>query len=333
VPISPQQLPARLKQGLSPAYLLAGEEPLLVEECRDQVLAAARADGFTERELLEVDGRFDWDRLGGMASAASLFAPRRIIDLRLPSGKPGTDGAKALGEQLDRADPDLLLMVSCDKWDAGSRKAKWAKAFDSRGTRVDIWKLKAAELPGWIAGRMRAAGLQPDQEAIMALANRLEGNLLAARQEIEKLALLTGGGPISADDVMLSVADSTRFDAFLLMERMLAGNLADALRMTSGLQRSGVAIQMVCGALVFELRNLEAVLHALGSGETEAAVFQRLRIWPARQGAMRAAVRRISPQALAAAFGQLSLIDRQSKGRANGSPWQELDRLAIALCA
>ena len=314
-------------------YLLGGEEQLLLEECRDQVIAAARAEGFAERELIEANARFDWEELDVMATAPSLFSPRRIIDLRLPTGKPGVEGAKCLNAWVERADPDLLLIVSCEHWDASSRKAKWATNLDRAGTRVDIWKLKPAELPRWIQQRMHAAGLEPDREAVLALADRLEGNLLAARQEIEKLALLKGAGPVSVEDVLRSVADSARFDAFLLLERILAGNLPESLRVAGGLQRSGVAIQLVTGALVCELRSLEAYIMVTRSGEPEAAVFRRLAIWQQRQGGGACRRRRVSRATLAGPSAGSAKLDRQSKGRADGDPWHELNRLAIALCA
>ncbi len=333
MPLKPDQFTAKLQQGLAPLYLFAGPEPLLVQECRDQVFAAAAAQGFTERDLLEADHRFDWDRLEETAGAPSLFAQRRILDLRLPTGKPGQAGGKALTAWADQPDPDTLLVVSCEQWDAGSRKAKWAQALDRAGVRVDIWPVRPAELPRWIGGRMQTAGLQPDREAVMVLAERLEGNLLAAQQEIDKLALLKGQGPVSVDDVLQSVADSSRFDAFLLVERIMEGNLADGLRVALGLQRTGVAIQLVTGALARELRTVEAYRMAMAGGENESVVFRKLNVWQSRQGALRAAARRLDGKRLADAWYRLTEMDRQSKGRAGGDPWHSLDHLVCRLCA
>lgn len=327
------QLPARLEKGLDPVYLLAGAEPLLVQECRDRVLATARAQGFEEREILHADARFDWSELSAAGGEPSLFARRKIVDLRLPTGKPGQDGAKALAEWCGAADQDTLLVISCEQWEASSRKSKWAATLDRAGCRVDIWPVKPAELPGWIAARMKAAGLAPDREAVMVLAERLESNLLAAQQEIEKLALLKGGGPVSADDVLQAVADSSRFDAFTLTESLMAGDLANALRVALGLRRTGVPIQMVAGALAMQLRTLDGYRQALAAGEPEGAVFRRLYVWQSRQNALRSAARRVGPGRLADAFGDLSLLDRQSKGQAPGDPWHQLDRLAVSLCA
>lgn len=332
MPLRAEQLPAALQRGLAPLYLIGGPEPLLVQECRDQVFKAARAAGFTERDILQVDRHFDWDTLGSLAAAPSLFASRRIVDLRLPTGKPGTDGAKALVEWAERPDPDNLLVISCEEWDTGSRKSKWAGTLDRIGTRVDIWPVRADELPGWIGRRMRAAGLVADERAVAVLAERVEGNLLAAQQEIDKLLLQKGPGPVGEQDVLAVVADSSRFDAFLLVDRILAGDRPDGLRVATGLKRTGVAVQLVTGALYRELRILDAFSQALRSGQNESAAFRALNVWQSRQGPMRAAARRLSPTRLAAAFDVLALMDRQSKGQADGDPWHSLDRLVCSLC-
>ncbi len=333
MPIRLEQLPGHLRSGLSPVYLFAGPEPLLVQECRDLVRQAAAEQGFLEREILHVERGFDWDRLGASSATPSLFAERKIIDLRMPTGKPGREGAQALSEWVAAPDPDTLLIVSCEQWEPSSRKSKWADALGKAGTRIDIWQVKQEDLPKWISGRMRAAGLEPDREAVMILSDRLEGNLLAVQQEIEKLRLIKGQGPVSAADVLQSVADSSRFDAFLLVERVMQGNLADALRVASGLRRIGVPMQLITGAVYRELRVLESFRTAVLAGEAESAAFRKLNIWRSRQAPLRQAAGRIDDQRLDEAFRGLALMDRQSKGRASGDPWHALDHLVLGLCA
>jgi DNA polymerase-3 subunit delta len=333
MPIRPEQLPAHLQRGLVPVYLIGGPEPLLVQECRDQVCQAAREQGFLERELLQVERGFDWAELDRAGAEPSLFAARKVIDLRLPTGKPGQPGARALIEWATRPDPDLLLVISCEQWDKGSRSSRWAAALDKVGLRVDVWPVRPEQLPGWIENRMHSRGLEPDRDAVMMLAERLEGNLLAARQEIEKLALLKGEGRVSGDDVLQAVADSSRFDAFLLVERILAGNLADGLRVALGLRRTGIPLQLVTGALVRELRALEAFRLAVAAGESEDLAFRRLNIWRNRQAPMRQAAARLDSRRLFDAFRALSRMDRQSKGQAGGDAWHSLDRLVCELCA
>lgn len=324
------QLAGSLKRGLAPIYLVGGEEPLLLLECCDQIRAAAKAQGFVERELLQVEQGFDWSALR-QAAAPSLFATRKIIDLRLRTGKPGRDGAKALGEWADSPDPDMLLLVSCEKWDRSSRTSKWAGRLAKAGQQIDIWPIKAQELPAWLEQRMQQHGMQPEPEVLRLLADRLEGNLLAARQEIDRLALIKGAGVITVSDVMEVVADSSRFDAFILAEHMLTGNLREGLRVVAGLKRMDTPLPLLLGALVRELKMVEAYRLAMRGGEQETMVFRRLNIWQNRQHNVRMAARRLGTLKLFNAFKMLALIDRQSKGRAAGDPWQSVDSLMIQL--
>ena len=324
------QLAGSLQRGLAPVYLIGGEEPLLLQECCDQIRQAAKEQGYIERELLQVEKSFDWSELQ-QAAAASLFATQKVIDLRLRTGKPGREGARVLSEWADAPDPNMVLLVSCEQWDAGSRKSKWANKLGEAGQRVDIWPVKAQELPDWLEQRMLQHGMQPEPEVVRILADRLEGNLLAARQEIDRLALIRGAGAITVDDVMKVVADSSRFDAFALAEHMLTGNLRDGLRVAAGLKRMETPLPMLLGALLRELKTTEAFRLAMRAGEPEAAVFRRLNVWYNRQNTIRMAARRLNTLRLFGAFKQLSLIDRQSKGRAAGNPWQSIDTLLLQL--
>jgi DNA polymerase-3 subunit delta len=223
-------------------------------------------------------------------------------------------------------------MVSCEKWDSGIRKSKWASVLARAGVLVEIWPVKPGQLPQWIRGRMIASGLDPDPDAVAMLADLVEGNLLAAQQEIDKLVLLKPGERVSAEDVTRAVANSARFDAFRLVECALLGQLGECLRVASGLQRTGVAIQAVSGALYRELTLADTVRAAVSAGESESDVFGKLRVWQSRQGPMRQLLRRLNETALGESFRALALIDRQSKGRAGGDPWQTLDRLLVRLC-
>jgi len=331
--IRPDQLSALLEQSLAAVYLVAGSEPLLVQECRDLILQAAHRQGFTERTVHDVDKGFEWGRLSEDSATLSLFASRRIVDVRLPTGRPGREGAEALQDIVAAADPDLLFLITCGQWDAAQRKSKWAASIARAGVLVEVWPVKPHQLPQWIRTRMKSAGLQPDAEAVTLLADLVEGNLLAAQQEIEKLRLLDHGPRVTVDDVSRAVANSARFDAFRLVECVLAGQLGESLRVAAGLRRADVAIQLVCGAFYRELTLAQAARAAVHGGESEQAVFRRLRIWPARQGPMRAAMRRLGAEAFDDGFRALARIDRQSKGRAAGDPWHTLDQLLCNLCA
>jgi DNA polymerase-3 subunit delta len=330
--IKPEQLPGLLQRSLAPVYLIAGTEQLLVQECRDAVIHAAQAQGFSERSVYDVNRGFSWDELAQDSSAPSLFASRRILDLRLPTGKPGTDGSRALVELAQSTDPDTLLLVSSGDWSAAMRKLKWVKELAKVGVVVEIWPIKPQQLPGWIRQRMKRSGLEPEPGAVALLAELVEGNLLAAQQEIDKLLLLDHAGRVTVDDVARAVANSARFDSFRLVECALQGSLDECLRVAAGLQRTGVPIQVVTGAMYRELSVADQVRSATSAGENEAAVFGRLRIWPARQGPMRRALGRLSDVHFGEVFQALGLIDRQSKGRAAGDAWQTLDRLLWFLC-
>ena len=212
------QLQQSLAQSIAPIYLIAGAEPLLVQEGRELVIEAAAKQGYDERELVVAEARFDWENELLAAGAPSLFTQRKVIDLRLASGKPGKTGSQALVSWAENPVPDTVLVLSFGSWEAASRKAKWSKTIDQAGVVVEVWPLKANELPAWISQRMSAAGLSADQDVVAMLADLVEGNLLAAQQEIDKLAMLKGGEAVTVADVEGSVVNSSRFDGFRLAE-------------------------------------------------------------------------------------------------------------------
>jgi DNA polymerase-3 subunit delta len=308
--IKPEHLPGLLQRSLAPVYLIAGTEQLLVQECRDQVIRAALNQGFAERVVHDIGKNFDWEQMQQESAAPSLFASRKILDLRLPTGKPGTQGAKALVELAQATDPDVLLLVSAGDWSSAMRKLKWVTQLAKVGVLVEIWPVKPAQLPAWIRQRMKSAGLDPEPAAVTLLAELVEGNLLAAQQEIDKLLLLDHAARVTVDDVSRAVASSARFDAFRLVECALQGQLDECLRVAAGLQRTGVAIQAVTGAIYRELGIAEAARSAMSAGESESAVFGRLRIWQARQGPVRRLLQRLS----ALQFGEARPAKQGSRG-------------------
>jgi DNA polymerase-3 subunit delta len=332
VRIKPDQLPDLLGRSLAPVYLIAGPEPLLVQECRDLVIEAAHKQGFAERDTFQVEGRFNWDDLEEASGTMSLFSSRRILDIRIPSSKPGIDGAKRLTRLVEAADPDTLLLVSGGEWSKKVSTTKWAGTLASAGVLVEIWPLHPHQLPAWINTRMKRAGLSADPDAISLLAQLVEGNLLAAQQEIDKLLLSGIEHRLTVEDISQAVADSSRFSGFRLIECMLAGNLSGSLRVAAGLKRTGTAIQMVVAVLQNELQLLAAAMSARAAGENEASFFKRMRIWQARQTPIRQALGRLTAEHLDRSLTSLALIDRQGKGMARGDPWQTLDRLLCDLC-
>src|SRR5690606_34729471 len=216
--LRPEQLGAALAKQLAPIYLVSGDEPLLIQESCDQIRAAARKNGFSERELYHVETSFDWNQLLSAANSLSLFAEKKIIELRMPSGKPGDKGGKILQEYAESPAPDNLLLIITEKLDGAVQKSKWFKAVESFGQHIQVWPVTAAQLPRWIGLRLQSAGLRADSDAIDLLVSRIEGNLLAAVQEIEKLKLLADNNHINYELMASVVADSARYDVFGLAD-------------------------------------------------------------------------------------------------------------------
>jgi len=331
VRLRPEQLAARLGQDLPPVCLVSGDEPFQLEEAAASVREAAKAAGHTSREVFWAETGFDWPRLAGAADSLSLFAEKRLVELRLPSGKPGAEGGKVLAAWSENPPPDTLLLIIAGKLDKAQQNTKWFKAVDKAGVVVQVWPVEAAALPAWIARRMQARGMQPTPEAVALLAERVEGNLLAADQELEKLRLLTGGGPVDADQVAAAVSDSARYDVFGLVDAALAGDAARAARMLFGLRGEGVAANLVLWALTRELRALAAMSRALAAGQPQAAVFKAHRVWDKRKGPVQAALRRHPARRWQALLWQAGELERVVKGQAPGSPWEELLQLTLKI--
>jgi DNA polymerase-3 subunit delta len=333
--LRPDALHGHLAKGaLAPVYLIAGEEPLLIEESLDALRSAARAAGFSEREVLHVEAGFDWGRLRAARDALSLFAERRIIELRLPGGKPGADGARALQEYAEAPATDTLLLVVTGKLDARQRKSAWVRALAGAGVSVYAWPLRAGELPRWLVARLQSRGLQADREAVVELARRAEGNVMAAAQEIDKLLLIHGPGRLTGDGVRAAVTDSARFDVFDLPTAVLAGDRARVLRVLGGLREEGEEPFGILGLLARDLRVLAGLqaVHGRGGASPEP-VFSRHRIWKNQQPRYWQVATRTRAGAWARLLAKASLVDRVIKGAARGRAWDELVQLAIDMAS
>ncbi len=289
-------LAAELAAGLRPVYLVSGEEPLLVGEAADAIRACARERGFSERNVHFVDRSTDWDALRASTGNLSLFAARRIIEVRMPSGKPGVSGAKALLALAAGADPDVLLLVLTERLDAQAQNSEWVRAIESRGVWVAVPRVTAERLPDWLRARCLRAGLRPDAEALALLAARTEGNLLAADQEITKLALLGGSGALGAAAIREAVEDSARFSLFALGGALSQRDAARALRVLDGLRAEGEEPPLVLWSVLQVLR---------------------------RRGADRTTARHAA---------RAMRVDRMVKGRLAGDAWDELALLVAELC-
>lgn len=329
--LKPEQLADHLIGEPAPVYLLYGDEPLLVQEAADAVRARARDAGFTSREVLVADRDFEWARLQETSASLSLFAERRLLELRMPTGKPGREGADAVCTYAERPPEDCLLLVLCGKLEPAQRNSRWVKALDAAGVSIAVWPVDRARLPAWIGQRMRAAGLRPAPEAVELLADRVEGNLLACAQEIEKLRLLHGEGELGADAVAASVADSARFDVFKLVDALLAGEAARGVRILNGLRAEGVEPALVVWAIARELHGLAPMVRECARGGAPEQIMARHRVWAGRRRVVGAALKRLRPAALGSLLQRTARADRLAKGLAPGNLWDELVQLSLAI--
>ena len=322
--LRPEQLAAALSRGLAPIYLISGDEPLLVQEACDQVRKAARDRQFTERELYHADAGFDWNQILSSANSLSLFADKKIIELRITSGKPGDKGSKMLADYASAPADDTLLLVVMPKADAAAQKSKWLKAIEERGIHVQIWPITPAQLPRWIGNRLQQSGLQADSSAIDLLASRVEGNLLAAAQEIEKLALLTRDKTISYELMASAVADSARYDIFGLTDKALQGDARAAVKTLQGLRTEGTEPITILWALTRDIRALNQIAAATAQGKSFDSAAKSAGIRDKRIPLVRAALQRMRPAQPGLLLRKANAIDKAIKGMRAAEPWDEL---------
>ncbi len=329
--IQANQLSSYLGKSLAPCYLVTGDEHLLVAEALDAIRAAARDQGFTTRDLHVAATGFDWNQLRASAGNLSLFAEKQIIELRLPTGKPGRVGGQAIVDMIAHAGPELLFVVSTPKLDRSSASSKWAKAIEGAGMMVQVWPIGVRDLPGWIAARMRREGLDPDRGAVNLIAERVEGNLLAASQEIEKLRLLHGEGKVSADDVSHAVANSSRYDVYKLADAALAGDAKRALRILAGLRAEGVEPVIVMWSLTRELRTLAKLDDIIRQGQDLSGGMQKAGVWRNRQGLVRSCVGRHQHGDFHRLLKLARRADAAAKGQLQADPWQLATEIILGL--
>ncbi len=323
--LSAEQLPAALARGLAGMYLISGDEPLLVGEAADLVRAAARAAGHADRSVFFIDRSFAWDELRHAGQSMSLFAERRLFELRMPSGKPDK-GAEQLAKMAADPPPDIVCLVITDKLDKKVSDAPWVRAVEKHGVWVPVWPVATAALPAWLGARARLLKTEIEPAAAQLIVERVEGNLLAAKQELEKLSLLSNGAPISADLVLRSVGDSARYDVFQLAEAAAAGDAGRALRVLLGLKSEGVEPALILWALVRELRGMWQARERDRLRSSDRAGGWNLAATPSPR-----ALARTKKLPLARLLVQAGHTDRVIKGLAAGDAWSALTALAGSL--
>jgi len=333
VKVYADKLQAQLAKGLAPIYVIAGDEPLLTGEVADSVRAAAREQGFDERDSHTVvnAAQFKWeDCFRGLANL-SLFASRKIVEIRLPNGKPGREGGAALTTLAQDPPPDNLFLIHLPKLDGTSKKAKWAKTLEGAGVWVDVYPPEPQQLPRWLSARAQQAGITLDAEAAQALAMRTEGNLLAAQQELNMLALLMPGETVTAEHIAGSVADGARFDLFQLSDAAVGQDVRRALRVLHGLRREGTADPLISWALAREAVRLSDMWVDLQNGASADKVFAKHRIWKKQQAAYHRALKAHNRASLERMVARAGFTDRAVKGAEGVTPLTALLELVLLI--
>lgn len=327
--ITSEELPRQLSSGLKPLYVVYGDALLLAIEAADNIRAAARTAGYEERETFIAEQYFKWAELRNSAQSLSLFASRKVIDLRIPSGKPGVEGGQALQDYCNNLSPDVLTLISLPKLDSAARKSQWFATLEKRGVMICADDVPRSALPQWIAGRLARQGQSADPVTLEFLADRCEGNLLAAFQEIQKLGLLFPAGMLSFEQVKDAVMDVARYDIAKLSEAMLNGNSERFVRILDGLRAEGTATVLVLWAISEDIRALGRVLQATQRGGNIGNALRDARVWGAKQSLIESAARRIKLPLIERTMQQAARVDKTIKGLRRGDVWDELLQLGM----
>ncbi len=327
--LKPEQLADNLQKKLAPVYFLYGDEPLQIDELSDAIRQSAKKTGFLNREILSTENAFEWHELSTKANSLSIFDDKKILDIRVPAANFGNEGTKALQQYCEHLPQDTLLMISSGKLNSSSLKTKWFEAIDKVGVTIQVRPLDGQELLQWLHGRLQKRGLSTDNDGLRLLASRIEGNLLAAVQEIEKLYILYGSGHLTTTQIFEVVADSSRFDVFKLVDSVLNANLNRIFKILEGLKNEGIAAPVILWALTRETRNLAKIKYAIVQGQSKDSVFRQYQIWDKRISLISNALARLSYANLHDALLLAGKADRQTKGRETGDSWETI--LAVCL--
>ena len=330
--LRPAQLAAHLAKGLSAIYVVHGDEPLLASEAGDEIRAAARAAGFDERDVLVAEAGFKWEAFTAANRNLGLFGARKLVDLRIPSGRPGVEGARALEDCANNPSPDAVTLITLPRLDRTAQGSAWFSALERAGVSVAVQPLERSELPRWLAARLARQKQRVSADTLQFLADTTEGNLLAAQQEIEKLGLLLPEGELDHDAVERAVADVARFDVFQLSEAWLSGDAPRVCRIIAALEGEGEGMPLLIWQLGEDLHALAQVLDAMASGTPRGEAVRNARVWGRRQGALELAARRVPPSTIPELVTGLARLDALAKGLGKGDAWQELTALALTLC-
>jgi DNA polymerase-3 subunit delta len=324
-------LPGALAKRLLPVYALSGDQPLLLDEAAALIREAALRAGYGERQGFQVETGFNWGTWAASFDSLSLFASRRLIELRLPTGKPGVEGGKTLETWCGNPPADTLLLVHLPRADRAMQASKWFAAIEAEGAVVNLVSPTPEQLPAWIGQRLARHGLEADAETLAFLADRVEGNLLAAHQEVEKLALLLPPGRVDRDAARQAVVDVSRHDASELPEALLKGEVVRYCRIIDGLRAEGEVPLLALWLLTQELRTLHRLALGTEQGESLAGLMRQHRVWDSRQPLVGKALKRLDSTRFGAALQEAARVDRAAKGLLREDAWELLKQLGLAL--
>ena len=327
----PEKISSSLSKQLKPVYLISGDETLLVNEASSEIRKHARKQGYSQHEVHHVEGSFNWDNLLMSANTMSLFAEKKIIEVRIKNGKPGDAGGKALKAYCAQVPDDTLLVLVLPKIDKRSENTAWHKAVASVGDTLTIWPIGIKQLPRWIETRLHAAGLSAEPQAIDILCAKVEGNLLAAVQEIEKLKLLSDSKVIDATSMAAAVTDSARYNVFDLVDKAMSGDARAAVECLAGLKAEGNSAPVILWALVNQARTLAQVLELMQSGDSFDVAAQKSKVWKNKINLVRRASQRCKLKDMHWLLRHCSHADRIIKGIDNGDVWNELMDISLNL--
>lgn len=316
---------------LLPLYIVSGEDPLLTQEACDLLRQNARSAGFSERELYSVEAGFDWNQLLESTNSMSLFGDRKLLEIRLTKPKLDEAGKKALATYLSHPSDDNLIILSMGKLDRKTLNTKWFQGLENKSALIQIWPIENHQLPQWIQQRMESKGLQPSQDATQLLADRVEGNLLAAAQEVEKLTLLIEPGPVNINTIRAAVADHSRYTQYELVDHAIQGNATQALKILSFLEHSGTEPIAILWALAKDLRALEGIATATENGLAQARAFKDFRVWDNRKPIFQKALQKHKSTSFRLMLTEASYIDHAVKGLANANPWVGFKNIILML--
>ncbi len=331
--LKPEQLPQHLSRPLAAVYIVSGDEPLQLTEAADAIRAAARAQGFSERIIFNIDKKFGWDSLATEAANLSLFSQKKLIELRMAQPRPGKVGGQALRDYVAQTDSDKLLLISTGRIDARTRQTQWCRALERAGVSVAVWPVEASRLPGWIGQRAARQGLSLDPEATRLLAERFEGNLFACAQELEKLGLRHGKNPIGVREVLGGGSEGARFDGFDLLEYSFAGNAARSLRVLNGLKEEGIEALLILGSLTWGIREMALFAGAMERGDPLERLLDRSPAWSRRRAAVQCVLGRHPRKQWWQMLRFAGQVDRSLKTGDHEKGWELLTRLSLMLCS